>query len=78
VAFRFLENLCTAGLPDDCIKHIFFDMMSVVIDHSITDVFHTIHLLLTFIVYTLFLYKFTLQHTMTAQKGSTGTLVLFL
>jgi len=55
VAFRFLENLCTAGLPDDCIKHIFFDMISIVIDRSVTNVFHTIHLLLMFIVYTLFL-----------------------
>jgi len=49
VAVRFMENLCTAGLPDDCIKHIFFDMVSVVIDLSVTEVFHTIHLLLTFL-----------------------------
>jgi len=57
VAFtrKFLENLCSAGLPDDCIKHIFFDMISVVIDLSITEVFHTMHLLLTFIVFMLFL-----------------------
>ena len=38
MTFRFLENLCTAGLPDDCIKHIFFDMISVVIDISVTEV----------------------------------------
>ena len=54
MAFRFLENLWIAGLPDDCIKHIFFDMISVVIDFSIAEVFHTMHLLLTFIVYMLF------------------------
>ena len=54
MACRFMENLCTSDLPDDGIKHIFFDMIFVVLDLSMTEVFHTIRLLLTFIIYMLF------------------------